>query len=136
MNRHAPGPICPSCEEKLLTAHSAMRDWFHGVKEKHPNVHIAWAYRGRLEQDDAFKRGATKCEFPNSPHNRTNPVTKKPESLALDLFELNSNGVAVFDKNFYARINRENDEKGLPITWGGRFKTLGDFDHFQFAGSV
>jgi len=132
MTHHTHDPVCPACEEKKKTAYPYMRTWFDGLKKKRPTAHISWSSRGKEEQEDAFSQGLTRCHYPNSPHNRINPVTKEPESYALDLFELTPEGFAKFDPMFYAAIAHDAKENGDEIIWGGNFKSIGDSDHFQF----
>jgi hypothetical protein len=130
--KHTHDPTCPSCEEKKKDAHPYMRDWFDRTRFRHNDAHISWSYRDKESQEDAFARGATKCHFPKSAHNRVNPETQAPESYALDLFQLTENNTAKFDPMFYARIADESNKNKDEIIWGGNFKSIGDSDHFQY----
>lgn len=126
---HTSDRVCPSCEAKLLTAEPALGEWFRRLKARYINVHIAWAYRGAEDQEQAFRDRKSNCHYPDSPHNKTKDG--KPCSIALDLFQEDEDGVARFSKDFYAKVNAENLANHEPLIWGGDFKTLGDFDHFQ-----
>jgi len=134
MNHHDPGPTCPSCEKKLEEAHPYMASWFHDIKKDIPMIHISWSYRDGPSQELAFKQGKTKLHFPLSKHNFIK--IGKPCSLALDLFVLSVEGIAQFPQLTYAKINAYNESKSLPINWGGKWKSIGDSDHFEFSGSV
>lgn len=130
MSHHTSDPVCPLCEEKLKTAHPEIARWYRNdVKASYPNAHVAWAYRGKEDQERAFQEHRTKCHYPDSPHNRM--VEGRPESLALDLFQIDEDHRALFNPIWYAKLSDECEQKKLPIQWGGTFKTLGDYDHFQ-----
>lgn len=121
---------CPLCEGKLGEAHPYLQTWFHGKKVSYPTLHISWAYRDCADQEKAFAAGETRLHWPHSAHNHTNGGV--PNALALDLFSLSEDGVAVFPFLLYSRINNENVADKLPIRWGGNFKSIGDSDHFEF----
>lgn len=122
---------CPSCEEKLKTAHPELQEWFNTVvKPKHRDAHISWAWRGKEDQEKAFLDGATKLHFPLSPHNKTDDQGN-PCSLALDLFELDYNSIARWAWGYFRDIAKEAQQSKFKIRWGGDFKTLGDSNHYS-----
>lgn len=126
MAKHTNDAVCPLCEEKLRDADSVIADWFRNqVKPKWPTAHISWAYRGEAEQNKAYELGYSKAKYPNSLHN-LNP------SRALDLFELDE-GKAKFNPLFFAAINEMNEKLKIKIRWGGKFKKLADYSHFELA---
>lgn len=131
MKAHQPGPTCPECEKKLLTAHPYLREWFRTQKAKRPDLHIAWAYRNQQEQEACVNAGSTRLHYPFSPHNATNTLDGAPESLALDVFQISEEGVAKWSWTTYSAINKENASAGEPITWGGKFEIV-DGPHFQY----
>lgn len=129
MNHHTDDPVCPLCEEKLLTAHADLYDWYHTyVKPIYPGAHISWAWRGQADQDAAVASGKSELTWPHSKHNHMKGG--KPCSLALDLFE-DVGGVAEWPHAFFSEINDQNEIAERPIAWGGLFKDLGDSDHFE-----
>lgn len=144
MKIHLEGAECPGCEKKLLTAHPSMRDWFHARKKLHPELHVSWAWRGKDAQNGFLKLGVSEKAWPGSKHNRMLPIdpskpfdpanendpNARPESLALDLFQ-QINDKAVYSPKFMTLLNRESEEGSIPVLWGGRFKSLGDFCHFE-----
>jgi hypothetical protein len=131
MLHHTAGVECEACDEKLLQAHPFMRSWFKNkVKAKYVNCHISWSWRGKSDQNKFYADGKTKAMWPNSPHNQV--VDEKPCSYALDLFQIDEDGIARFSQLFYARINAENETARLPVRWGGKFKSIGDADHFEY----
>ena len=130
MNHHTDDPECPLCEQKLATAHKTLQSWYRRHKVRNPNSHISWAYRGKDDQEQFFKEGKTRCHFPDSPHNHLDEKSQ-PESLALDLFQIDEDGNARFSPKWYAKVNAENEADKEPIIWGGTFKSIGDGDHYQ-----
>lgn len=127
--RHTHDPLCPLCEEKLATAHPVMRDWFRRVKDRHPSVHVSWAWRGEEDQNRFKAEGMSNASFGESKHNHVEEG--KPCSLALDLFELMQAGTARWDGVFFAGLNAENEASGEHMIWGGKFRKLGDYCHFE-----
>jgi hypothetical protein len=132
MPKHQNGSFCPSCEEKLLQARPYLIQWFRRQKIAFPNLHISWSYRDKNSQEQAYAQGKTHAHYPQSPHNRVNPDTNNPESDALDLFFLTDHKKADFSENEYEKIFQNCLKYEDEIIWGGKFKSLGDFDHFQF----
>ena len=130
MSKHTSDPVCPLCEEKLLSAHVYLSSWFKNLKKRYANAHVSWAYRNAVDQAQFFREGKTHCQYPASAHNKTK-ADQTPCSMALDLFQEDEDGVARFSPIWYAKINAENEADKEPISWGGKFKNLGDADHFQ-----
>lgn len=71
--------------------------------------------------------GRSKLAFPLSAHNKSDDQGN-PCAMALDLFRLCSNGMASWEYKFCKDISET-----LPDTmrWGGAWKDLGDYDHFE-----
>ena len=128
--KHVSSPECELCQEKLSQANSYLQDWFKKVKESYPNCHISWSFRDQKSQDEAVATGHSHLKWPTSPHNATHGGN--PCAAALDLFQLDSSGRAVFDPIFYAKLSQECLNHQDEIIWGGHFKSIGDFDHFQY----
>lgn len=55
----------------------------------------------------------------------------KPCAIAMDLFQLGTDGKAHFPIAYYASIWEKIKETHPFVFWGGNFKTLGDSNHFQ-----
>lgn len=122
---------CPSCAVKLTQAHDLLKQWFLTlVVPQFPGTHISWSYRDKDSQEQAFNAGRSKLHYPDSAHNKTD-ASGAPCSLALDLFELTDAGLAVFPVGLYADIAEASKKDWPNILWGGKWKHLGDFDHFQ-----
>lgn len=130
MLHHTHDPVCLLCEDKLFTADPRLASWFRAVKARYTNVHVSWSWRGEADQEAFFKEGKTHAHFPHSAHNKMD-ASGKPCSLALDLFQIDEDGIARFSPLFYAKIADESEKTNEPILWGGTFKNIGDKDHFQ-----
>lgn len=130
MTHHTNDAVCPLCEEKLASAHVYLQTWFRNVvKPKYPDAHVSWAYRDQAAQEAAFADEKTKLHFPHSAHN-------KIPARAIDLFQINSAGVAFWAPLFFAALSASNKLDYPQIVWGGTFKTLGDGDHFELLSDV
>lgn len=127
---------CPSCEDKLAFAHDDLATWFRErVKTKYPDCHVSWSYRGNQDQEQAFLDGKSKLHFPLSAHNKSNDQGR-PCALALDLFQLDDNGVGRWGWSYFRSIADDAKAHAVPIKWGGDFKTLGDADHFEWSAAI
>lgn len=127
--RHEHGEVCPSCTLKISQTHPDLESWFSWIKFSHPEAHISWSYRGKEDQDRMVREGKSFLSYPASKHNSTKP-DGTPQARALDLFQL-INGKAVFDIEWYKKINEETKKSGFKLVWGGEFKKLKDFNHFE-----
>lgn len=92
-------------------------------------MHVSWAFRDQKFQDAALASGASHLKWPTSKHNHQE--NGAPCSLALDVFQINEDGMAVFDPIFCARLNAASVVAGYKLRWGGEFKSLGDAGHFE-----
>lgn len=121
---HTDEDMCPGCEDRLRFGHPEIQRFFRYFKEIHPDLHCSWVYRDQQSQDEAFDGGYSKLKFPQSKHNLA-------PSQAVDIFQINENGKAVFDGVFCAKINKEAQVSGFKLRWGGEFRSLGDYGHFE-----
>lgn len=133
---HIRGAICPSCEEKLKQAHPRIAQWFRDRKSStSPDMHVAWSYRGEKEQNEFFSRNLSKAKYPDSPHNKTKDGV--PCSRALDVFRLESDGTASWERYFYLRLWHDTEWASDPVLWGGNFTTQKhDDNHFELIDTV
>lgn len=123
---HQKGPDgrCLGCIHKLTEADSFFDTWFWSLIPESPDLHISWSFRNEADQEHAFKDGKSRLHWPDSAHNRM--VNGKPCSAAVDLFEI-YNGQPLWRPSLMAHIA----QRWTELIWGGAFKSLGDFDHFQ-----
>lgn len=125
--KHEPGDKCPSCEEKLTQADPRLAAWFETVKARFKDAHISWSFRDEKSQDEAFAAGKSALKWPDSAHNHMEG--SQPMAQALDLFQLSTQGNAIYNPGWFRAINEFSQGAGL--VWGGQFRSLGDFDHWQ-----
>lgn len=120
---HVNGPaVCLACEAKLALADDSLSSWFRGtVKPLHPDCHVSWAFRGKADQNEAYAMGKSKLPWPKSKHNTT-------PALAIDLFKLESNGMASWIWKYFKKIS---EEAPAYIKWGGNFTNFSDFSHYE-----
>lgn len=129
--KHTHDPVCPLCTLKLDQSHPLMRQWFFAVKAKFKDAHVSWAFRGKEDQDQMVKDKRSQTPWPRSKHNFIENGI--PSSKALDLFQLSTNRLAIYNYAWFERINIEFGASPVPIRWGGTFKTLGDYCHFEIS---
>ena len=86
---------------------------------------IICGYRGKPEQEKAFREGKSKAHFGESKHNL------KP-SLAVDLapYPIDWKNIDRF-KNLADVILATGRKHGIELIWGGNFKNLKDYPHFE-----
>lgn len=98
-------------------------------------VMVTCGHRGRAEQDAAFNGGQSKAAWPNSYHNQS-------PSLAVDLAPLTESkaqpGRLVIDwsdtkafDDLAAKVKSKAIELGIPIAWGGDWRSFKDRPHYQ-----
>ena len=100
------------------------------------DISIICGYRGKAEQDRAYKNGFSKLEFPKSKHNST-------PSLAVDVYPYPTGlkDITEFKKmgKLIKDIAKKLLEEGLithTIKWGGDYKNWKDYPHFELNKKV
>lgn len=114
-------------KERLATAHPLLQDLFNEVI-KHRDCAILYGHRNKAEQEEAFNNGRSKAHWGQSFHNYS-------PSLAVDAMPWPINwedlkGIHEF-AGFVLGIAAA---KGIPIRWGGHFKSFFDGPHFELIG--
>lgn len=129
--RHTQGEECDGCNERLKDAHPLLQSFFAQLKEVYLDVHCSEAHRDEDAQNKAFEEKKSRLKWPHSKHNSL-------PSLAIDIFQINNAGAAVFDPVFYANAHKFSKEKGFNIRWGGDWNSDGiknekfvDAPHFE-----
>ena len=128
--KHIQGPECPKCDDTLKTAHETLRELFYKLKPKNQDMHVSWAWRGEKDQKQFYAEGKSRTPWPLSKHN-TFDDQGNPCSLAIDIFELCSNGMARWAWDWFRNIADQIKAMGAPIAWGGDFKRFPDAPHFE-----
>lgn len=93
---------CPMCESKLEGAHVDLVTWFREVKSLWSNCHVSWAFRNEALQNKAYENHASNLKWPMSAHNHME--NNKPCALALDIFQIDEDGVGRFSPKFYSMV--------------------------------
>jgi hypothetical protein len=111
----------------LKTCHPLLQDLLNDVI-KYRDCTILFGYRGRAEQEEAFKNGRSKAHFGQSQHNFS-------PSLAVDSmpFPINWEDIKGIHE-FAGFVLGIAAEKGIPVRWGGHFKNFFDGPHFELIG--
>lgn len=94
---------------------------------------VICGFRGEKEQNDAYARGASKLKWPNSAHNKT------PKSYACDIapYPLDWHDIAAFQAlgehvlEVWDTMKSEGHVDEWDLIWGGHFRSLKDFPHFE-----
>lgn len=127
--RHTDQAVCLGCVQRLAEAKQELGNWFWVMKQHNPYLHVAWAYRDEENQNRMHAEGASKLVYPNSKHNKTD-ADGRPDAEAIDLFE-QYKGEGHWSKEAMTKVNAKSIELGYKMRWGGDFKSLGDYDHFE-----
>ena len=117
-------------KQRLATCHPDIR---HVCEQliKTFDFSVSCGYRGKADQDAAYKQGNSKVRFPNSAHN-------KLPSLAVDLvpYPVDWSDIGRFKAlaaAFFAVavLLKERGEIKSEFVWGGNWKKLKDYPHFE-----
>jgi peptidoglycan L-alanyl-D-glutamate endopeptidase CwlK len=105
--------------------------------ERGINVQVAQAYRSNEEQQALYDIGRTK---PGKVVTNAKPGTSFHNyAAAADLFFINEKGEAYWDVKAFKKVWSVAQEIGLDkqgLVWGGDFKSLVDYPHFQLGSSL
>ena len=92
---------------------------------RHYDFSVYCGHRGQAEQEAAFKSGHSNARFGQSPHNFD-------PSRAFDAapFPIDWDDIKRFNE-LGEVIKQAGLTVGVPVTWGGDFKSLKDRPHFE-----
>ena len=96
------------------------------------DIEIFCTYRNEFNQNYAYSAKLSKLKYPQSAHN------KKP-TMAFDAYPnpLNWRDIKRFKKmgkiikNEFLKVCKEYSVKGIELIWGGDFKSIKDYVHFE-----
>ena len=119
-----------SSAQRLATCHADIRKVCEQLIKTF-DFSVTCGHRGKADQDAAYKAGNSKVRFPNSAHN-------KLPSLAVDMvpYPVDWNDIGRFKEMaaaFFAVANllKERGEITHEFEWGGNWRTLKDYPHFE-----
>ncbi len=96
MIRHENSGNCQRCEQifnRYPNFHAGLRKWFKAFQAKVPTAHISCAGRGRQDQEECVRRGASKAHWSKSAHNW---------NAAIDIFEMGGKSVTdLYEREWY-----------------------------------
>ncbi len=134
-HHHTDDLLCLLCLEKISTAHLKLQDIWNLIKTEFKDCHISWCFRDEENQNSLYHEGKTRCMWPNSKHNTM--VDQKPCAQAMDLFQLSSEGIALFPLAYYKKIAAWLIATAQPIVWTGQWtmahEHIVESDHFQLS---
>lgn len=117
-------------KQRLATCHPDIRKVCEQVIKTF-DFSVTCGHRGRADQEAAYKKGHSKVRFPNSAHN-------KLPSLAVDIvpYPVDWSDIGRFKAlaaAFFAvaTLLKERGEITSQFVWGGTWKKLKDYPHFE-----
>lgn len=111
-------------KERLMTCHAKLQEiMLDAIAIK--DFSVLCGHRGEEEQNKAFDSGNSKAQWPFSKHNRlpSHAVDIVPYPLDWDDTEDFAELAGI--------IKAIAHTKGIPIRWGGDFKSIKDMPHFE-----
>lgn len=97
MPKHLNNGKCAKCAE-IIQRYPGLNEfllsWFKGMQAKFPELHLSCAGRGKVDQEAAFQRGASKAHYLESSHNF---------NCAIDIFQL-KDGNALWNKEWFNTV--------------------------------
>ena len=95
------------------------------------DISIICGFRNEADQNDAYKRGASKLKWPRSKHNKQPSEAVDAVPYPIDWHdELRFREMGRVVKEHWERIPPE-ERDGWTLSWGGDWKTFKDFPHFE-----
>lgn len=92
---------------------------------------ILCGYRGKVEQDSAFKKGTSKLKFPNSKHNKNPSHAVDIAPYPLNWKDINSFiQLSTTIKETWNELTEE-EKDGWKLEWGGDWANFKDYPHYQ-----
>ena len=112
--------------DNLLTCHMSIRVVINAaIKHSLIDFSVICGYRNEATQTKVFNNGKSKARWLESPHNYD-------KSLAVDLYPYPVDWVNVEPFHYLAGlVTGIGHAHGIPITWGGSWKTFKDLPHFE-----
>lgn len=113
-----------SSKKRLATLHPDLQVVLNIVIQYY-DFSIICGHRNEEDQNKAFKDGKSKVKWPDSRHNSL-------PSKAMDIAPWPINWVNIYEFHFLAGlIIAVGEVYDIKIKWGGRFKALKDYNHFE-----
>lgn len=108
----------------LETCHHVLQEMCHFAIRKY-DFSVICGYRGKEEQDLAFKNKFSKLKFPQSAHNQV-------PALAVDIIPYPSNWTNILSfHSLHVVIQEFKIPEGHHIIWGGNWESFRDYPHYE-----
>lgn len=119
--RHANDGACLKCAKIFDTYpdfNGMLRSWFKFLQARYPEAHISCAGRGRIDQEAAYARGASRAHYGESAHNY---------NCAIDIF-VNRPG-DIYPKDWF--LDTLVHEIPTFVQWGYEWKSFPEMPHLE-----
>ena len=113
----------------LAQAHPLLQLLVNTVIKENPSLRLQIndALRGKKDQEKAFIAGRSKAHYGSSPHNYI-------PAIALDIYPLPVQFTDLKPYRAMGAIFKETAKRlAIPISWGGDWKSIKDFPHFELS---
>lgn len=118
-------------KRELAGCHPELRRLFEAVAEE-LGVELICGHRGKLAQNEAYARGASKVPWPQSRHNsKPSEAVDVIPSEIIQGTKIAWNDTAAF-KRLAEVVKTTALKLGIEITWGGDWR-MRDLVHFELA---
>jgi peptidoglycan L-alanyl-D-glutamate endopeptidase CwlK len=116
----------PQSAERLAQAHPALQRVMNAAIVDFDFM-VLCGHRGEADQNKAYEDGKSKAKWGQSPHN-------SEPSLAVDLapYPIDWTNIAEF-RRMASVIQGHAMRMGVPLSWGGNWRRLKDYPHFELA---
>lgn len=119
---HTNDGACKKCLEIMYLYPNPDRDlvmWFQDFQSKNPTAHVACMGRGKVDQEAAYHRGASRAHWLSSSHNF---------NCALDLW-VQTDGKYTLPRDWFFNVLKP----ALPdwIEWLGESKSFPELPHIE-----
>lgn len=128
------GTFSKKSKERLDTCHPDLQVLFEEVNLGY-ECSILEGSRGQEEQDEAYRSGKSKLQYPDSKHNIILP--DRPQSLAVDVapWPIDWGDIRRF-YHFAGYVLKTAEQLGIKVRWGGDWDSDKDFKDQVFMDLV
>lgn len=116
-------------QDKLDTCHSNLVELMEtALKSSSIDFSVICGYRNEKEQNKAYREGKSNALYPHGRHNKT-------PSMAVDIapYPIDWDDIDRFIE-LSTHIKKVAHDLDIPIWWGGNWKQLKDYPHYELMG--
>lgn len=116
-------------KKRLSECHEDIQKLMNEALKTSPcDISILCGHRGEEEQNEAFRNGNSKLQFPNSKHNSFPSVAVDIAPYPIDWKDIDRFKLLAVHIKYVAK------ELGIDIKWGGDWKSFKDYPHWELNG--